>query len=270
MLKLGLSQRRACRLVNLQTCSLVYQSRRDDTALRQRLRELAQERLRFGYVRLHVLLRREGWKVNRKRVYRLYRDEGLKLRVKKRKRMTSSLRGKPQPTTQVDQLWTMDFVSDALSCGRRFRALTLIDAHSRECLALEVDTSLTGQRVVRVLEQLKEWRGLPQVIQVDNGSEFTSRMMDEWAYTNKVKLHFIEPGKPTQNGHIESFNGKLRDECLDMEWFTSLQEAKNIIEAWSEDYNSVRPHSALGQLPPAVWAQCETQKQSETLYSQLI
>jgi putative transposase len=255
--------------MNLQTCSLVYQSRRDDTALRQRLCDLAQERMRFGYVRLHVLLRREGWKVNRKRVYRLYREAGLKLRVKKRKRITSSLRGRPEPATAVNQLWTMDFVSDALSCGRRFRALTLIDAHSRECLALEVDTCLTSHRVVRVLEQLKEWRGLPQVIQVDNGSEFTSRAMDEWAYTNKVKLHFIEPGKPTQNGHIESFNGKLRDECLDMEWFTCLQEAKNIITAWSDDYNSVRPHSALGQLPPAVWVQRERQKQQEILHSQL-
>lgn len=166
MQQFGLSQRRACRLVNLQPCSFVYQSRRDDTALRQRLCELAQERLRFGSVRLHVLLRREGWKVNRKRVYRLYREEGLKLRVKKRKRITSSMRGQPEPATAVDQLWTMDFVSDSLSCGRRFRALTLIDAHSRECLALEVDTSLTAQRVVRVLEQLREWRGLPQVIQL--------------------------------------------------------------------------------------------------------
>ena len=225
-------------------------------------------------MRLHVLLRREGWKVNRKRVYRLYREEGLKLRVKKRKRMTSSLRGRPEPATAVDHLWTMNFVSDALSCGRRFRALTLIDAHSRECLALEVDTSLSGHRVVRVLEQLKEWRGLPQVIQVDNGSEFTSRVMDEWAYRNKVKLHFIEPGKHPprgypQNGHIESFDGKLRDECLDVEWFTRLQEAKNVIEAWSEDLNLVRPHSALGQLPPAVWAQIETQKKQETLHLQL-
>ena len=180
-----------------------HRSHRDDTALRQRLCELAQERLRFGYVRLHVLLRREGWKVNRKRVYRLYQEEGLKLRVKKRKRITSSLRGRPEPTTNVDQLWVMDFVSDALSCGRRFRALTLVDAHSRECLALEVDTSLTSQRVVRVLEQLKEWHGLPKVIQVDNGSEFTSRIRDEWAYCNKVKLHFIEPGQPTQKGQIE-------------------------------------------------------------------
>lgn len=269
MLQLNLSQRRACRLMNLQACSFRYRSRRDDTVLRQRLCELAQQRLRFGYVRLHVLLRREGWIVNRKRVYRLYRKEGLKLRVKKRKRIASSLRGRPEPAIAVDQLWTMDFVSDALSCGRRFRALTLIDAHSRECLALEVDTSLTSQRVVRVLEQLKEWRGLPQVIQVDNGSEFTSRVMDQWAYENKVKLHFIDPGKPTQNGHIESFNGKLRDECLNMEWFTSLKEAKNVIENWREDYNSFRPHSALNNLPPAVWAQKNQQKDTETLHFQL-
>jgi putative transposase len=265
MCELGLSKRRACRVIDLQMCSFDYRSRRDDTTLRQRLHELAQERPRFGYVRLHVLLRREGWKVNRKRVYRLYREEGLKLRTKKRKRLTSSLRGRPELTTSMDQLWTMDFVSDSLGCGRRFRALTLVDAHSRECLALEVDSSLTGHRVVRVLEQLKEWRGLPQIIQVDNGSEFTSRVLDQWAYTNKVKLHFIEPGKPTQNGHIESFNGKLRDECLNTEWFTSLDEARTLIESWRNDYNDVRPHSALDQMPPAVWAQ----KQAKILHSQL-
>ena len=259
-----LSQRRACALTSIPTCSLRYRSRREDqVALRERLKELAHERPRFGYRRLHVLLLREGWQVNHKRVLRLYRKEGLKLRPKKRKRVTSTQRVKPEPTAGVNEIWTMDFVHDTLSCGRRFRALNIMDAHSRECLAVEVDTSLTGERVVRVLEQLREQRGVPQTIQVDNGSEFTGRKLDEWAYAKKVKLHFIEPGKPTQNGHIESFNGKLRDECLNMEWFVSLQEARRVLETWRQDYNQIRPHSALNNLPPVVWVQ---QNQAEKLH----
>lgn len=249
-----LSQRRACELAAIPTCSLRYRSRRvDGLALRERLKELAQERPRFGYRRLHVMLLREGWKVNHKRVLRLYREEGLKLRPKKRRRVTATQRVRPEPTACINELWTMDFVHDTLSCGRKFRALNIVDAHSRECLAVEVDTSLTGERVVRVLEQLRCERGLPGTIQVDNGSEFTGRKLDKWAYRNKVRLHFIEPGKPTQNGHIESFNGKLRDECLNMEWFVSLQEARRVIETWRQDYNQVRPHSALNNLSPVVW-----------------
>lgn len=250
------SQRRACKLARIPTCSLRYQSRRQDqAALRERLKELAQERPRFGYRRLQVLLLREGWRVNHKRVLRLYREEGLKLRPKKRKRVTSIQRVRPEPTQDINEVWTMDFVHDTLSCGRRFRALNIVDAHSRECLVVEVDTSLTGERVVRVLEQLRRERSLPKTIQVDNGSEFTGRKLDEWACKNKVRLHFIEPGKPTQNAHIESFNGKLRDECLNMEWFISLQEARRVIETWRQDYNQIRPHSALNNLPPFVWMQ---------------
>lgn len=259
-----LSQRRACLLAQIPTCSLRYHSRREDQAtLRARLTALAAQRPRFGYRRLQVLLLREGWKVNHKRVLRLYREEGLKLRPKKRKRVASLQRVRPEPTTGINELWTMDFVHDTLSCGRRFRALNIVDAHSRECLAIEVDTSLTAERVVRVLEQLRLEHGLPQIIQVDNGSEFTGRKLDEWACKNKVKLHFIEPGKPTQNGHIESFNGKLRDECLNLEWFVSLQQARCVIETWRQDYNQFRPHSALNNWPPAVWKQ---QKQTEKLH----
>ena len=232
--------------------------------VRERLKELAQERPRFGYPRLHILLRREGWPINRKKVYRLYCEEKLKLRPKKRKRIASSLRVPLEAATTANQIWTMDFVSDTLSCGRRFRALSIVDAYSRECLNLEVDTSLPGERVVRVLERLREWRGLPQVIQVDNGPEFTGRRLDEWAYKNRVKLHFIEPGKPIQNAYIESFNGRLRDECLNAEWFGTLREAQQIIEKWREDYNQQRPHSALGNLPPVVWLQ---QNQAEELYT---
>jgi putative transposase len=259
-----LSQRRACSLTGIPTCSLRYQSRREDAAaLRERLKELAQERPRFGYRRLHVMLLREGWRVNHKRVLRLYREEALKLRPKKRKRIAATQRVRPEPTGAINELWTMDFVHDTLSCGRKFRALNIVDTHSREYLAVEVDTSLTGERVVRVLEQLCGERGLPRTIQVDNGSEFTGRKLDEWAYRNKVKLHFIEPGKPTQNGHIESFNGKLRDECLNLEWFVSLQEARRVIETWRQDYNHVRPHSALNNLPPVVWMQ---QNQAQELH----
>lgn len=260
----GLSQRQACELVGLQRCIYRYQSRRqDDALLRERLKQLAREHPRWGYRFLCVLLRREGHKVNHKRVLRLYREEGLKLRPKKRRKVVSVQRVTPQATTGVNQRWSMDFVSDTLSCGRRFRALTLVDCHSRECLALEVDTSLNGERVVRVLERLKETRGLPAVIQTDNGPEFTGHALDAWAYKNRVKLFFIEPGKPVQNAHIESFNGKLRNECLNLEWFTSLREARQVIEEWRNCYNGFRPHSSLDNLPPEVWQQ----NQAEKLYT---
>lgn len=265
--KRQLSQRRACALAGIPTCSLRYQSRRhDDMKVRGRLTELAQERPRFGYRRLGVLLRREGHPVNLKRVLRLYREEGLKLRAKKRKRIASAQRVRPAATMAINQVWTMDFVADTLSCGRRFRGLNVVDCHSREALCIEVDTSLTGQRVVRVLQRLGETRGLPQTIQVDNGPEFTGRALDEWAFRNRVKLHFIEPGKPVQNAVIESFNGKMRDECLNQEWFTDLNEARISIEKWREDYNLFRPHSSLDNLAPAVWVQ---QKSTENLYAQV-
>jgi putative transposase len=251
-----LSQRRACALVGMPTCSLRYQSRRqDDVVVRGRLKELAQERPRFGYRRLGVLLRREGHVVNLKRVLRLYREEGLKLRTKKRKRITSAQRVRPEAPTAVNQVWTMDFVADTLSSGRRFRGLNIVDCYSREALCVEVDTSLTGQRVVRALQRLGETRGLPHTIQVDNGPEFTGRALDEWAFSNRVKLHFIDAGKPVQNAVIESFNGKMRDECLNQEWFTDLNEARISIERWREDYNLFRPHSSLNNLAPAVWVQ---------------
>jgi putative transposase len=265
----SLSQRRACRLVGLQPCIYRYQSRRgSDGLVRERLKRLAREHPRWGYRFLGVLLRREGHKINHKRVLRLYREEGLKLRPKKRRKVVSMQRERPPATTGINQRWSMDFVSDTLSCGRRFRALSVIDCHSRECLALEVDTSLTGERVVRVLERLKETRGLPAVIQTDNGPEFTGHALDAWAYRNRVKLFFIEPGKPVQNAHIESFNGKLRNECLNLEWFTSLREAQEIIESWRTEYNGFRPHSSLNNLPPLKWLQKQAEK-AENLYSEM-
>ena len=257
----GFSQRRACRLTHSHRAGVRYRSRRtDDASLRTRLRELAEERPRWGYLRLHTLLRREGHTINHKKVYRLYCEEKLKLRAKKGRKLKSERRTPPQPPTGPNQVWTMDFVSDVLSCGRRFRALNVVDTWDRRCLAIEVDTSLTGERVVRVLNRLVEEHGTPQTLQVDNGPEFRGRALDTWAHHNRTGLHLIEPGKPTQNGHIESFNGRLRDECLDVEWFTSLADARATLEAWRTDYNTLRPHSSLDNLPPELWAQQQSQK----------
>lgn len=255
----GLSQRRAAVLVKSAPKVLRYQSKRpDDTTTRMRLRELAGERPRFGYRRLHVFLRREGLVINRKKTHRLYREERLHLRPKKRRRITSSTRVIPESPNGPNQMWTMDFVHDNLACGRAFRSLNIMDVWNREALAVEADTSLNGKRVVRVLEELIAVRGKPALIQVDNGSEFRGIEVDQWAYHNQIKLHFIEPGKPTQNGKIESFNGKLRDECLNQEWFISLFHARCVLAAWKDDYNAVRPHSALDYLTPIQWAQSRT------------
>ena len=228
-----------------------YRSQRSgEDELRARLRALAAERRRFGYRRLAVLLRREGWTVNHKRVYRLYRAAGLAVRRRKRKRVGAATRPALALPTRPNQRWSMDFISDALSVGRKFRSLNIVDDFNRECLAREVDTSLTGVRVVRVLERLREQRGLPQILVMDNGPEFAGRALDLWAYAQGVTLHFIEPGKPIQNAFIESFNGKLRDECLNEHWFLSLQEARETIEAWRRDYNEVRPHASLRNQTP--------------------
>jgi putative transposase len=262
----GLSQRKAASLVGSAASVLRYRSKRaNDSPTIERLRELAAERSRFGYRRLHVLLRREELVLNIKKTHRLYRDAKLNLRTKKRRRITSSVRVVPESPSGVNQVWTMDFVHDNLACGRIFRTLNIMDAWSREALAIEADTSLNGKRVVRVLEQIVVRRGKPQMIQMDNGSEFRGIEVDQWAYRNQVKLHFIEPGKPTQNGKIESFNGKiesfngrLRDECLNQEWFTSLFHARCVLAAWKDDYNTVRPHSALDYQTPHQWAQSQT------------
>lgn len=248
------SERRACGLIGVARSSCRYQGKRDgDAGLRAALRELALERPRFGYRRLWVMLRRQRWRVNRKRVYRLYREEGLAVRQRKRKRVSVSRRTLEAPTRR-DEMWTMDFTHDALTSGRKFRTLNLMDGYTREALAIEVDTSLPGARVVRVLEGLEAMGRVPERIQVDNGPEFISRVVDQWAHERGVALHLIRPGKPTDNGYIESFNGKFRDECLNQYWFVNMQEARERIEAWRQDYNQARPHSSLGYQTPAEFA----------------
>ena len=250
------AERRACRVLGFARSSFRYRSRRDPRAeLRVRLRDLAASRVHYGYVRLWVLLRREGWVVNKKLVYRLYCEEGLGIRRRKpRRRKSVQVREARGPVQHANEIWSMDFMSDQLVGGQRYRLLTLVDNHSRESLAIEAGQRLTGDDVVRVLEQVTAERGKPRSIRVDNGPEFISRSLDLWAYFNGVKLDFSRPGKPTDNAVIESFNGKLRDECLNQHWFLSLDEVARLTAAWREDYNRVRPHASLGHRTPFEFA----------------
>jgi putative transposase len=249
------SQRRACRLIGAGRSTIRYQGRRrGDAALRARLRELAAQRPRFGYRRLHVLLRREGITVNHKRIERLYREEGLAVRGRKRKSLTRIRRGRPSAPEHANEQWALDFLPDAMASGRTIRLLSIIDVWTREALALEVDTSLPGSRVVRVLDRLRGERPLPTQLVLDNGPELISRALEEWAHQHDVALHFIDPGKPSQNAHCESFHGRLRDECRNEHWFLSLPDARQIVEAWRQDYNRARPHSALDYQTPAEFA----------------
>ncbi len=237
-----------------------YRSHRDpQEALRMRLRELAASRVRFGYRRLTVLLKREGWAVNAKRIYRLYSEEGLTVRTKKRKKSASHQRVSQCVATAPNQRWSMDFVRDRFADGRWFRVLTVVDQFTRECLLLLADRSLSGAKVASALESVVGERGVPTSITVDNGSEFASRAMDAWAYGHGIHLDFIRPGKPVENSYVESFNGRLRDECLNVEVFFTLDDARAKLERWRQDYNLARPHSALGdQVPAQFSAACST------------
>ena len=248
----GLSERRACGLGGIGRSTARYRgrARADEARLRQRLRELAVERPRFGYRRLHALLRREGLVVNHKRVERLYREEGLAVRKRRRKRVARDGRGRPTPPTGPNEQWTLDLLSDALAWGRRIRLLTVEDVFTREALAIEVDTSLPGGKVAHVLDRVVGQRGLPKEIVLDNGPELTGKALDRWAYARGVRLRFIDPGRPVQNAFVESFHGRLRDECLDRHRFLGLADARHTVEAWRRDDDRARPHSALGYRAP--------------------
>jgi putative transposase len=251
--KYAFSERRACRLMMLAVTTYRYQSQRTDEPLRTKLVELAREKPRFGYRRLHVLLRRSGERVNHKRLHRIYCEAGLRIRRKKRKHCVRE--GKPLLVrTSANQEWALDFVHDAVACGRAIRVLSVVDAYTRECLALEVDTSFASRRVTRVLESIVAERGVPQAIRCDNGPELTSRHFLAWCVERQIELVHIQPGKPTQNARIESFNGRLREECLSVSWFQNLFEARRKIAAWRKEYNQERPHSSLGYKTPKEFA----------------
>ena len=250
------SERRSCRVLNLHRGLYRRKPARDEQAyLRMRIKEIAQVRVRYGYRRIHVLLRREGWQVNHKWVYRLYKEEGLNLRTKgKHKKISAPRAPMKEMPTRLNQCWAMDFVSDQLYNGRRFRALTVMDMYSRKCLAIDADKRITGEKVTDVLSHVQQERGLPERIKVDNGPEFISKALDAWAYFHKVQLDYSRPGTPTDNAYIESFNGSFRDECLNTNWFMSLEDARSKIDQWRNDYNCFRPHSGLTYQTPAEFA----------------
>ena len=251
----GYSQRQACALVGLEPKTFRYVSKRsDDGAVRSRLRELALERRRFGYRRLYLMLRREGVRLNRKKLYRLYREERLTVRKRGGRKRALGTRAPMTIPQSANQRWSLDFVSDALASSRKFRILAVVDDFSRECLALVVDNSLSGVRVARELSRIVEIRGAPCMIVSDNGTELTSHAMFAWQEEHGIEWHYIAPGKPTQNGFIESFNGRFRDECLNEHLFSSLPDARRIIEAWRIDYNTKRPHTSLNGLTPTEFA----------------
>ena len=259
-----LSQRRACGLIGITRRGFRHTAAADrNRELRQRRRALAEPRWRWGCPMLYRIIRREGVAVNHKRVERLYREEGLSLRGRRRRKRLSHLRVVRERPQAANHTWAVDFVHDSLIDGRRFRVLTTIDEFSRESPALEVDRSLTRERVTRVLDRVCDVRGVPAVIQADNGPEFTSHAMDQWGYEHGVRLQFIAPGKPIQNAIIESFNSRLREECLNEHAFVSLDDARRKIEHWRIQYNRERPHSSLGYLAPEEFAARARQTRNE-------
>jgi putative transposase len=238
-----MSQRRVARLIPIERMTLRYEHYRDpQEALRIRLRELAGSRVRYGYRRLTVLLKREGWEVNAKRIYRIYTEEGLIVRTKKRKERAQRQRVAQGSAMRPNQKWSMDFVAQRLPDGRWIRVLTVVDQYTRECVTLLADNTLSGEKVAIALDKALLQRSAPESITVDNGTELTSKALDHWAYKNGVHLDFIRPGRPVENGYIESFNGKLRDECLNVEVFFNLADARRKLYLWRRDYNRHRPH----------------------------
>ena len=251
----GMSERRALKLVGMSPSVLRYERRDDGNGeLRERIVALAHRHRRHGYRMIHLRLRQAGWLVNLKRVRRLYRQENLMVHKRKRKKVPLCDRQPLIRPSRANEVWSMDFVFDRLADGRSLKCLTVVDDATHEAVAIQPDTAISGAYVTRVLERVKHERGLPKVIRSDNGKEFFGRAMAIWAYENNVDLRFIEPGKPNQNAYVESFNGRLRDECLNEHWFTSLAHARTLIEVWRQDYNEQRPKKDLGGVAPAVYA----------------
>jgi putative transposase len=248
----GYSERRACSLTRQHRSTQRKPSTRDPRLeIRQRMHEIARTRIRYGYRRVHIMLRRDGWAVGRNLVWRLYREEGLALRSKRPRRRKMVVHREVRCVPKhANEAWSLDFVHDQLSSGTKFRALTVVDVFSREGLAIEVGQRLKGEHVVEVLNRLVRQRGAPKYLFADNGAEFTGHLVDLWAYHHGVRIDFSRPGKPTDNAFIETFNGSLRDECLNLHWFETIGEAKAQIEAWRRDYNESRPHMALGHRTP--------------------
>jgi len=251
-----ISERRACGLVEIarSTMRRAVVETAPNRALQVRIIDLAQARRRFGYRRIHDLLRREGVQANHKRIYRLYSEAKLSVRKRRRRKLVTVDRQALYLPGRPDEVWSIDFVMDALANGRRIKCLTVVDDFTRECLDIAVDFGISGEYVARILERIGQFRGLPKAIRTDQGPEFTSRALDRWAYSQGVDLKLIAAGKPTQNAHIESFNGKFRDECLNDHYFSNLAHARALVAAWRRDYNEARPHSSLGRIPPAEFA----------------
>jgi len=251
-----ISERRACGLMEIarSTTRRIVVESEPNRVLQARIIDLAQARRRFGYRRIHDLLRREGVQANHKRIYRLYSEAKLSVRKRRRRKLVTADRQALYLSIRPNEVWSIDFVMDALASGRRIKCLTVVDDFTRECLDIAVDFGISGEYVARVLERIGQFRGLPKAIRIDQGPEFTSRALDRWAYGKGVDLKLIAAGKPTQNAYVESFNGKFRDECLNDHYFNNLAHARALIAEWRRDYNEARPHSSIGRMPPAEFA----------------
>jgi len=262
----AISERKACGLAEASRSTCRYRSKPKDKTIEKRLIELANIRKSYGYRRLHILLKREGYVVNHKRVYALYGKNNLARRKKKKKRYAIRIRKPLKGATMPNERWAMDFMSDSCCNGRKIRTLNIIDLYARECIKIEVGGSLPSKKVVDSLDELAYERGLPKAITVDNGTEYTSKVLQEWSRVNGVHLDYTTPGRPMENGYVESFNGKFREECLDQNWFQNISEASIIIEEWRKDYNNNRPHSALGYLTPNEYLKSKTVEKPEKVY----